>query len=694
MVTLSNAPTAVKAAASTYIELILKESDNNVKLIVLDRLVQLKELHEKVLQELIMDIVRVLVTPDLDVRKKTLDLVLELISSRNIEELVQVLRKEIVKTNNSTEQEDMGKYRQLLVRTLHHCTIKFPDQAASVIPVLIEFLSDQNESAAVDVLVFIREAMQKFEQHRSLMIEKLLEIFSAIKSVKIYRAAIWILGEYCKSIEDLQAVMTLIRQSLGELPIVEDEKHQLLAEAGGETNEQPTAPNTGVQRLVTADGTYATQSALVSTSSNTMKKDRPVLRSFFVDGEFFVAAALSTTLTKMALRYVSLVHEPERQNRFAGECMYIIACIMHYGKSGMPSKPINEDDFDRLCLSMRALNEQVPILKHAYIDDCRTALKEMLAAIAKEEKEEASKKSGASVKVHADSPVTFSQLLDSNELGVGEDLFELTLSQALGVKGEKSETISSSKLSKVTQLTGFSDPVYAEAYVNVNQYDIVLDVLIVNQTADTLQNVVLELATLGDLKLVEKPSPVTLAPNDFSNIKASVKVTSTENGIIFGNIVYDISSAASSGNCVVLSDLHIDIMDYLVPASCTDTDFRQMWAEFEWENKVAVTTQLTELRDYLDQLLKATNMRCLTPPAALDGHCGFMAANLYAKSIFGEHALANVSIELPPSGNKSGVVQGHIRIRAKSQGMALSLGDKVNTSQKKFKQAKPAGENS
>lgn len=46
-------------------------------------------------------------------------------------------------------------------------------------------------------------------------------------------------------------------------------------------------------------------------------------------------------------------------------------------------------------------------------------------------------------------------------------------------------------------MTGFSDPVYAEAYVNVNQYDIVLDVLVVNQTNDTLQNLTLELATLG-----------------------------------------------------------------------------------------------------------------------------------------------------------------------------------------------------
>lgn len=41
---------------------------------------------------------------------------------------------------------------------------------------------------------------------------------------------------------------------------------------------------------------------------------------------------------------------------------------------------------------------------------------------------------------------------------------------------------------------------------------------------------------MGDLKLVEKPQPVVLAPHDFCNIKASVKVASTENGIIFGNI--------------------------------------------------------------------------------------------------------------------------------------------------------------
>ena len=177
-----------------------------------------------------------------------------------------------------------------------------------------------------------------------------------------------------------------------------------------------------------------------------------------------------------------------------------------------------------------------------------------------------------------------------------------------------------------------------------------------------------------------------------------MKVASTENGIIFGNIVYDIAGSTSDRNVVVLNDIHIDIMDYIVPASCTETEFRSMWAEFEWENKVSVNTSLTELMAYLTSLLASTNMKCLTPDKALQGECGFMAANLYAKSIFGEDALANVSLEKNLS-KPEAPVTGHIRydgrlqficglqfclfrIRAKSQGMALSLGDKINMCQK------------
>jgi coatomer subunit beta len=142
------------------------------------------------------------------------------------------------------------------------------------------------------------------------------------------------------------------------------------------------------------------------------------------------------------------------------------------------------------------------------------------------------------------------------------------------------------KLNRILQLTGFSDPVYAEAYVTVHHYDIVLDVTVINRTKETLQNLCLELATMGDLKLVERPQNYTLAPESSKQIKANIKVSSTETGVIFGNIVYETSSNVLERTVIVLNDIHIDIMDYIAPASCADVAFRTMWAEFEWENKV------------------------------------------------------------------------------------------------------------
>ena len=155
-------------------------------------------------------------------------------------------------------------------------------------------------------------------------------------------------------------------------------------------------------------------------------------------------------------------------------------------------------------------------------------------------------------------------------------------------------------------------------------------------------------------------------------------MTSTENGIIFGNIVYDCGATSSDRNVVVLNDIHIDIMDYITPAECADVSFRNMWAEFEWENKVAINTSLTRCREFLDHIVESTNMKCLTPPSALEGDCGFLAANLYAKSSFGEDALVNVSVEELPDGH----LAGYVRIRSKTQGIALSLGDKITLKQK------------
>jgi hypothetical protein len=57
-----------------------------------------------------------------------------------------------------------------------------------------------------------------------------------------------------------------------------------------------------------------------------------------------------------------------------------------------------------------------------------------------------------------------------------------------------------------------------------------------------------------------------------------------------------------------------------------------------------------------------------------------LAANLYAKSVFGEDALVNVSVEKKE--DQDGKLSGYIRIRSKTQGIALSLGDRITAVQR------------
>lgn len=56
-----------------------------------------------------------------------------------------------------------------------------------------------------------------------IILEEMFEFKSwlvfSLKLNRIHRAALWILGEYCTTAEDIQSVMTLIRQALGEVSI-------------------------------------------------------------------------------------------------------------------------------------------------------------------------------------------------------------------------------------------------------------------------------------------------------------------------------------------------------------------------------------------------------------------------------------------------------------------------------------------
>lgn len=680
---LTNNPVAVKAAAGKFIELAIKESDNNVKLIALERVNQLRKVNEGILDDLTMEILRVLSSPDLDVRRKALELAMDMVSSKNVEEVVMLLKKELSKTVDE-QYEKNNEYRSLLIHSIHQCAIKFSEIAQSVVGLLMDFIADFNNASAIDVISFVKEVVERFPKLRGSIVERLVGTLSEVRAGKVYRGSLWIVGEYSLEESDIREAWKRIRASLGEIPIVASEARLLEEQPDGEPqiNEQvnghakSSAAPTG-SRKVLADGTYATESALTSTASAKAKLDavkaaqKPPLRQLILDGDFYLATVLSSTLTKLVMRHSEISDDSARTNALRAEAMLIMISIIRAGQSQFVKAPIDEDSVDRIMSCVRSLAEfaQKKDLETAFLDDTRQAFRDMVQV---EEKKRAEKDAvlKAQSAIQVDDVFTIRQLSKKNAMDGDMDV-TVDLEKATG--GDATTEDLSSKLSRVVQLTGFSDPVYAEAYVQVHQFDITLDVLLVNQTRDTLQNLSVEFATLGDLKVVERPTTQNLGGLDFLNVQATIKVSSTDTGVIFGNVVYDGPSSTES-NVVILNDVHVDIMDYIQPAQCTETQFRTMWTEFEWENKVNINTKMPEgkgLREFLKGLMKVTNMACLTPEASLSGECQFLSANLYARSVFGEDALANLSVET--EGN-SGPVTGFMRIRSRSQGLALSLG--------------------
>lgn len=657
LLTLTSAGSAVKAATQCFCSLLVSQSDNNVKLIVLDKLEEIKKAHPSILQGLIMDVLRALSCPNLDIRTKCINIALELLTPKNIDEVVQILKKEVIKSQSNEQADKADEYRQLLVRALHTCASRFPEVASNVI-MLMDFLLDSNPSSAVDVVFFVREIAECYPNLQPPILEKLVFQLSQIKTSRVARSALWILGQYSCSADQVSAALEAVLGAVGPIPFVKEE----------ETSEQGPAEPSGTTTIVLEDGTYST----VSTDAPSSQMSSPdlLLRVMLLNGDFYLGASIATCLTKLVQRLQQIGADSADINQMSTRAMLVMCGIIRLGHSKVPPHPIDQDSLSRISTCIRVLSDPSFSMAEVWLAQCRESFHHKLV-VADQPARQNELPQDTHIKRQADELLDIRLLAQPNAMpGESED----TANSEVWLNAKSATEEFSARLNRITQLTGFSDPVYAEAVVTVHEYDVVLDMLIINHTESTLQNLTLELSTVGDLKLCERPGSLSLGPHETHTIRANIKVSSTETGIIFGNIVWDDKGHQAS---VILNDIHMDIMDYIHPATCSELTFRSMWAEFEWENKVGIHSTIMDEHEFLEHICQATNMKCLTPALAREGSCGFLAANLYAKSLFGEDALVNLSVERQASGR----VGGYVRIRSKTQGIALSLGDKITMKQ-------------
>jgi coatomer subunit beta len=622
LVSLSNSPTAVRAATVTYTNLLNGQTDNNIQLIVLDRLESLQETHPKVVQELLMDIMRSLSSPNPDICEKVLKITMDVVNARNVQSVITTLKRELQKALGDEDEKSLA-VRHLLVEAIHDCAKKYPQVAESVVGLLMELLSS-TERTSFQVAMFVRAIIQDHAPLRQSLLPKLVESLADISSPPVMCIALWILGEYSPP-EQAQETFDDICKEIGSTPFV------LAEEPTPASSGQADAPKLVTKNVVLADGTYATQTSYTSAKPVEATDNTPKLRRMIVtNGDIFVAETLVSCLTKLVLQFPT----PDKQ-RTAQTVMLLCAVtkLAENNRSPNLSQRTSYSDCQERCtmccrilLDPKTRSLLEPILLQDGKKQLANYLAKLSAAAESATLKSTDKRELAS---QADDLIHFRQLKSMTVSAGDMDLDDgADLARATGYSA--STSLWDAENSHCYPLSGFADPVYAEALVTVHDYDIVLEILVINRTPNTLADLSVELSTMGDMKIVERPQAHTIGPLDQKSIRASIKVSSTETGHIFGSIVYT-DMATREQKLIHLNDIHMDIMDYIRPATCSDELFRSMWAEFEWENKVAIATSISSLKDFLDHIVSSTKMKCLTSPPGEGDTSTFLAANLYAR---------------------------------------------------------------
>lgn len=344
--------------------------------------------------------------------------------------------------------------------------------------------------------------------------------------------------------------------------------------------------------------------------------------------------------------------------------LLMLTSILRLGGSKYPSQPIDRDSSERIALCIQILiksgSKDMDLDLVSDLEKALTVESEIaFNFIQKRSGNEKNQFLGNEIKI--DDPINFKLLLSGKSSVLGtksvtaavaaasssSEALNLVLSERFenGAGSSSSKISNRASLNRVVQLTGFSDAIYAETYVQMSGKEVLLDLLLVNQTEETLQNVSIDLVCAGDLKLIEKPAQLTLPAYSFSACKAIFKVTATNHGQIFGCISYLTGSSGQDSETVILSEIKIDVLEYVKAAQIEETPFRDTWVLLEWENKISIKVQRAgELKNFLEYLMKEGNLTCITPNVFIkdpslgseeDKLPSFLACNLYAKSIFG-----------------------------------------------------------
>ena len=199
-----------------------------------------------------------------------------------------------------------------------------------------------------------------------------------------------------------------------------------------------------------------------------------------------------------------------------------------------------------------------------------------------------------------------------------------------------------------------------------------LDLTIFNLSDRLLENICLELYFSSNVKVLQLPKTLSCIESlSYTTNEAAVSLSEIASFTMFGVFSYTTNKVYKK---LGIREVTLDMLNFITPNEIKNSEFRQKWPQLEWENKINVHFQSTDVTPYstILDLAKRSKLAIVTSKySAKENEGKFASVNLSAMTSIGDLVLMNLSIIRENDEN----LTGHCRIRCKSQNIALLIGE-------------------
>lgn len=398
LVMLSSNPNIIKTAVGIFCNLLIEQKDNNILIIILKKLINIKKRYMDILEENILTFAIILNgTTNSEIRKLLFDLIIELLRESNICQVFDVFISDLNKLRGSNDTDSNIQIKNMILNCMNKGLKRFSKTKDFYAIFLLErvILYNSRNTFIDEQINIIKDLFYIFPNLRKEFIKKISQNFEDINNSQILQLIFWLVAEFIDDdLELIKKFYLMTMKNMGDLNFEEntneDDPNKKERKNSNAQSINPSEKKMITKTVILPDGTYGTKQIYLENSEINKQKENKFLRNFILETDFFFSTNMILSLTRLIIKINKLdtTEKKEIYNTFFYNTINIICAILKIKSTKIFKDPhnINRINFCLECL----INNELDLFTNV-IDESREIYNEYYSKLISDEENNANK---------------------------------------------------------------------------------------------------------------------------------------------------------------------------------------------------------------------------------------------------------------------------------------------------------------